>query len=118
MLLWHWRHTCPLDALLYTFALVLINCAHSIYLVWRHFPAFIPGHQRELFAKVFKPLHVSKKVSFSRHRTEVADQSLPVAAVFSQLDTRRHLANGQSGPSVGQRGPRARFVRGTTRRLS
>ncbi len=82
MATWAHLYTCSVDLAAYCAALVPINCAYLLYLLWKHFPVFIPKwaisyrnfideqkqtpfylrNQRELFNKVFKPLNFSKKV--------------------------------------------------------
>ncbi len=53
---------CAIDIFLYNLSFLAINLTYLVYLLWRHFPVFIPEQQRELFKKLFKPLNFRKKV--------------------------------------------------------
>ena len=42
---WTWLFaSCALDLVVYTTALVPVNCAYLGYLLWKHFPVFIPKY--------------------------------------------------------------------------
>ena len=61
MVIWSLETVCGFDLFLYNLLFLVINTIYTGLLIKRHFPVFIPEHQKELFKKVFEPMKISKK---------------------------------------------------------
>lgn len=60
---WSALKTCAAQFFLYNVAFMVISAVYLTTLIVKHFPVFIPKHLETIYGKIFRPFHISKKVS-------------------------------------------------------
>ena len=60
--IWSALKTCSAAYFLYNVSILVISSIYLTTLIVRHFPVFIPKHLEPIYAKVFRPFRITKKV--------------------------------------------------------
>ena len=66
---WSALKTCASQYFLYNVSFMIISAVYVTILSVKHFPVFIPKHLESIYAKVFRPFHINKKVSFETSKS-------------------------------------------------
>ena len=61
--IWSAIWVCAAQYFLYNIVILIINAIHLTTLLVKHIPVFIPKYLESTYSKIFRPFHMSKKVS-------------------------------------------------------